>query len=95
MPPREDSPVDDNESDHKKRRTAANVVVKVLDDPGSFELTREDVNRHPGSLLHSMLSSVATGEEGAPLELNLSKSLSNSQLSTFTLAAAFTVALYR
>jgi hypothetical protein len=42
------------------------------------------VNRYPDSLLHSLLSSVETKSDNAPLELDLSSALSSSQLSTFT-----------
>lgn len=73
---------------------ASSPAIKVLAGETSFELTRGDVNRHPDSLLHSLLYSVETGDERAPLTLDLS-ALSSSRLSTFTHATAFTTALYR
>lgn len=74
---------------------ASSTAIKVLAGSDSFDLTRDDVNRYPDSLLHSLLSSVETTSDNAPLELDLSSALSSSQLSTFTHATAFTVALYR
>jgi hypothetical protein len=74
---------------------ASSPAIKVLAGETSFELTREDVNRHPDSLLHSLLYSVETGDGRAPLTLDLQSALSSSRLSTFTHATAFTTALYR
>lgn len=72
--------------------TSANsTAIKLL---ASFDLTSDDVNRHPGSVLHTLMNSVDTADDGVP-ELNLTKILSNTQLSTFTYAVPFTVALHR
>ncbi len=74
---------------------ADRTAMKVLAAPNTFELTRDDVNRHPGSLMHSLLDTVGLGDEGVPEELDLTKALSNSCLSTFTHATAVTSALYK
>jgi hypothetical protein len=70
---------------------ANSTAIKLL---ASFDLTWEDVNRHPGSLLHSLMDSINT-PDATGIELNLNKMLSNTQLRTFTNAPAFTQALYR
>jgi hypothetical protein len=71
-------------------------VIKVLAGSSSFTLTREEVDRFPGSLLHDAWSAVETADGDAPvLEIELSTILSSSRLSTFNEATAITVALYR
>ena len=71
------------------------IMITVLAGSHFFELTRSDLDRRPDSLLHSLLNSVETAADGVPVELDLSTTLSASQLSTFTYTTAMTVALYR
>jgi len=100
MPPRRKEPEggrDDADDQARSRRPAPanSTVIKVLAGTESFELTRGDVNRHPDSLLHSLLSAVETSDEDGPITLDLSSTLNATLFSTFTQATAVTVALYR
>jgi hypothetical protein len=90
-----ESPVDETDHDRARKRRAVDTAVINVAGSDRFELTRIDVDRRPDSLLHSLLNSVETPADGVPVELDLSSTLSSSQLSTFTYTTAITVALYR
>lgn len=95
MPPRKET-VDQSEGDRaSKRRAVDSTVIKVLDGSITHEITRSEVDRHPDSLLHSLVTSTETADDGAPAEVDLPTMLSAGQLSEFTYATAVVVALYR
>lgn len=70
-------------------------ALTVLAGSSSLNLTWGDVNRHPGSLLHSVLRSVDPADDGASVELDLPSLLSTSRFSNFPSATAMIVALYK
>lgn len=59
----------------------ANKPLKFIVDNSSFTLSREDIDRHPGSLLHS-LAEAAAESDAADGVVHLHSSSSSSSSST-------------
>lgn len=81
----------DSPAAKKARMSMNSTVLTFTARSQTFKLFKEDVDKHPGSLLHSLASSI---DDSTTLQLTAAE-MPDSPFSTWPEAAGVTAALYR